>query len=227
MGSFIKNIMVKMFKCNNNAFTLAEVLITLGIIGVVAAITMPMLIGQYQKVVYETGFKKEYSAISNAISYLSLEENIKVCYLSFPIGSISYSHVTTDCNTLKNSLINQLNLVKVQSVPDYKKARDVLNQGGKAINGNYTKDPNASTWYMQKDGMLINFILPEIIFDINGKKGPNKWGYDVFQMNLTPTKDGIILTDNLSSIIEKGGRFPRAILRNDNDNNQSLIRDPR
>ena len=34
----------KPFNCRNNAFTLAEVLITLGVIGVVAAITMPMLI---------------------------------------------------------------------------------------------------------------------------------------------------------------------------------------
>ena len=31
------------------AFTLAEVLITLGIIGIVAALTMPTLIGNYQK----------------------------------------------------------------------------------------------------------------------------------------------------------------------------------
>ena len=36
------------------AFTLAEVLITLGIIGVVAAMTMPMLIAKYQKLVVET-----------------------------------------------------------------------------------------------------------------------------------------------------------------------------
>ena len=35
---------IKPFNCSNNAFTLAEVLITLGVIGVVAAITMPMLI---------------------------------------------------------------------------------------------------------------------------------------------------------------------------------------
>ena len=38
--------------CGNNkkfAFTLAEVLITLGIIGVVAAMTMPSLIANYQE----------------------------------------------------------------------------------------------------------------------------------------------------------------------------------
>lgn len=34
---------------NNHAFTLAEVLITLGVIGIVAAMTLPVLIGKYQK----------------------------------------------------------------------------------------------------------------------------------------------------------------------------------
>ena len=56
--------------CGNNkkfAFTLAEVLITLGIIGVVAAMTMPALIQNYRKSVVENKLKSEYSLISNAI----------------------------------------------------------------------------------------------------------------------------------------------------------------
>ena len=40
------------------AFTLAEVLITLGIIGVVAALTIPTLIQKYEKQVYITQLKK-------------------------------------------------------------------------------------------------------------------------------------------------------------------------
>ena len=38
-----------MFNIRQKGFTLAEVLITLGIIGIVAAMTMPTLIGKYQK----------------------------------------------------------------------------------------------------------------------------------------------------------------------------------
>ena len=49
------------------AFTLAEVLITLGIIGVVAAITLPSLVQNYRKSVVENKLKSEYSLISNAI----------------------------------------------------------------------------------------------------------------------------------------------------------------
>ena len=49
------------------AFTLAEVLITLGIIGIVAALTMPALIQKNNNKVVETRLKKFYSAINQAI----------------------------------------------------------------------------------------------------------------------------------------------------------------
>ncbi len=49
-------------------FTLAEVLITLGIIGVVAALTMPALMASYQKKVLETRIKKFYSVQNQVIS---------------------------------------------------------------------------------------------------------------------------------------------------------------
>ena len=47
-------------------FTLAEVLITLGVIGIVAALTMPALIANYQKKVLETRIKKFYSVLNQA-----------------------------------------------------------------------------------------------------------------------------------------------------------------
>ncbi len=50
-----------------NAFTLAEVLITLGIIGVVAAMTLPALIQKNNNRVVETRLQKFYSTINQAI----------------------------------------------------------------------------------------------------------------------------------------------------------------
>ena len=49
------------------AFTLAEVLITLGIIGVVAALTMPALVSNHRKKVAETRLAKFYSTMNQAI----------------------------------------------------------------------------------------------------------------------------------------------------------------
>ena len=48
-------------------FTLAEVLITLGIIGVVAALTIPALMVKHQKKVFATKVKQTYSIVSNAL----------------------------------------------------------------------------------------------------------------------------------------------------------------
>lgn len=52
---------------NKCAFTLAEVLITLGIIGIVAAMTLPTLVGNYQKAQTINQLKKAYSEINQAI----------------------------------------------------------------------------------------------------------------------------------------------------------------
>ena len=49
------------------AFTLAEVLITLGIIGIVAAMTLPSLIANYQKKVTVNRLKQAYSMINQAL----------------------------------------------------------------------------------------------------------------------------------------------------------------
>ena len=47
-------------------FTLSEVLITLGIIGIVAALTIPSLVSAYQKHVVEEKLKQAYSILVKA-----------------------------------------------------------------------------------------------------------------------------------------------------------------
>ena len=59
------------------AFTLAEVLITLAIIGVIAAITIPTLIQKCQKQVVETRLKKVYSVMNQAIQMAEAEYGAK------------------------------------------------------------------------------------------------------------------------------------------------------
>ena len=67
------------------AFTMAEVLVTLGIIGIVAAMTLPALIGKYQKLVTVNKLKKVYTVLSqlvikaqedNGPAYFSTSEEI-------------------------------------------------------------------------------------------------------------------------------------------------------
>lgn len=61
------------FYRKKSAFTLAEVLITLGIIGVVAALTMPAVIANYQKQETVSKLKKFYSVMQQAITRAELE----------------------------------------------------------------------------------------------------------------------------------------------------------
>ena len=55
-------------------FSLAEVLFTLGIIGVVAAVTLPTLINNYREKETVTRLKKVYSTIQTAYNYTMMEE---------------------------------------------------------------------------------------------------------------------------------------------------------
>ena len=52
----------------SKAFTMAEVLITIGIIGIVAAMTLPQLVMKYKKIVVENRLKKVYSTLSQALN---------------------------------------------------------------------------------------------------------------------------------------------------------------
>lgn len=74
------------------AFTLAEVLITLGVIGVVAAMTLPTLIQKYKRVVVETQLRREYALIANAVKWAEVDNGT-----GFQIGAGNFDE-TNDVN---------------------------------------------------------------------------------------------------------------------------------
>lgn len=69
LGTSVKN----KYNLIHKAFTLAEVLITLGIIGVIAAITIPTLINNYQKQALFNQFKKAYANLNQVWKLTSVE----------------------------------------------------------------------------------------------------------------------------------------------------------
>lgn len=66
-------------------FSLAEVLITLGVIGVVAAMTLPVLIQNHKKHIAETRLKKFYSTVNQALR-LSESQNGNYMSWDYPSG---------------------------------------------------------------------------------------------------------------------------------------------
>lgn len=210
------------------AFTLSEVLITLGIIGIIAAMTLPSLIGNYKMKTFEVAFKKQYAVIQNALNFITLQEGINRCYMYHPNGSMSYQNEAADCEFLTNRMISLLNLKEYSDdlKDNYTLKSKVLSDGGQSINDscNYDYFLKASSPYITKDGAVFMFCDVYLIIDVNGEKGPNKWGHDVFFMlysnhnNYSTSNPKIFLTDEFCSIIEKGGKFPRTILRNQKEN---------
>ena len=83
-----------------SAFTLAEVLITLGIIGVVAAMTIPVLIQKHNNQVVETRLKKVYTVMNQAI-LMSEAQNGPVELWNFADPNFWDTHFAPYLNVLK------------------------------------------------------------------------------------------------------------------------------
>lgn len=178
---------------NNNAFTLAEVLITLLIIGVVASLTIPAIIAETEKAETAAQVKKYQSVISQAVM------NIKIEYgsiLASPLNSNEnhssgwnalkkYLNLTKDCGTATGGTCwaNEMYLYL-----NGQNDRDFNNVGstGRGI----TQD-GASIYYVAKayctynrsmtnSGPLYNSNCAIISVDVNGYKPPNRLGRDVF-----------------------------------------------
>jgi len=168
------------------AFTLAEVLITLGIIGVVAGLTLPTLIHNYQNKVLETQFKKSVSLINQFIAQAKLEAEIDIGFAKYcnelpdKIGYLSKT-----CNSILNKIsfgisddkqyypiIRNRDIIKT-----YNSKKIVENVGGAGFGIRHTAP--------LLNGSYINYNINDgytffITVDTNGKKGPNKYGHDIF-----------------------------------------------
>lgn len=131
------------------AFTLAEVLLTMTIIGVVAAMTIPTLHYQRVKKEYTTKLKNFYSRMDNAI--LDME---------------------TDYGSFRD-------LRK----PDKGKEYDwYMKYIDPYVGHQYVKGGN-KVFY--SDGSLLTDFYSggclDVVYDVNGLKGPNRAGYDRFR----------------------------------------------
>ena len=214
------------------AFTMAEVLITLGIIGIIAAITLPAVIGKYKMLTYEVAFKKQYSLLQNTMNLLTVENGTNKCYTYHPKGSGHYVSLVDDCDFFREELVKKLNLHQLENddfKDNYASRAEVNAAGGDSINWNcmYDTELNGATAYFSIDGSIFMFYNQYVLLDVNGEKGPNKWGYDLFFMcwsnhnKYEDASSNLLLTDEFCSIIEKGGKFPRTILRNQKINSDS------
>lgn len=128
-------------KARKNAFTLAEVLITLGIIGVVAAMTMPTLINSTQGAQYKTAYKKALSVMSQAVVMnIALDDYD----LSQTVAGTVNGSGADGPQSLFRLFKNRMNVVKVAGEDDFSVENGAADNYMVASGGLAADVPNAN-----------------------------------------------------------------------------------
>jgi prepilin-type N-terminal cleavage/methylation domain-containing protein len=171
-------------------FTLAEVLITLGVIGTVAALTIPTLFNEYREMSYTTSLKVAYSILNSAFNTLKGE--------NYDLTNISGADRIEKSKTLTYELTKVIKSAKVDTGDNifgpviyykpYKNNTPTTNSG--ICNASYCY------YSVLANGMLFQFasygdcltntitnmnICGYLEVDINGKAPPNMGGEDLFE----------------------------------------------
>jgi type II secretory pathway pseudopilin PulG len=214
----------------HSGFILAEVLIALVIIGIIAAITVPTMMNNFKWKQYRTGYLKAMSVLDGAIQKYRLEYgDVPECgyWITNPYGSdhcaeynssggcirweladgsplpSDYNGNFADCEKLYKSFLKNLNISKIcennaysngcipkydgvdtvyqknhTSVSDYDVAQ--ITSGCAGFNKSNILTKSA---FVTSDGMIFfpysSYNARIFAVDVNGVKGPNKWGHDL------------------------------------------------
>ncbi len=182
-----------------NGFTLAEVLITLVIIGIIAAMTIPTLMNKTNEQELVVATKKAYSVLSQAYQRVIAEN-----------GEINPATLGENPHeTIGSMFAKQLSVQKICGVQVggdcFAKVYKGLNN--RVVSDDYDTDFNSYTQYKMRlsDGMSVclygnssygnksrtdseplNKVIGGIYVDVNGDKGPNVKGIDLFTFRITP-----------------------------------------
>ncbi len=159
------------------AFTLAEVLITLGIIGVVAALTIPTLISNHKKIETSSRLKKFYSSMEQAIRLSEIDNGESTEWIKASTQKDENGNADFEAN---GKVSKEFFMTYLAPYFKYTKIVDGVNEIDK--DGNKTGNGTQTTVYLA-DGSYFFFnngSCMDIIFDSNGNKLPNTWAKDQF-----------------------------------------------
>ena len=173
-----------------SAFTLAEVLVTLGIIGIVAALTMPSLINNSQNRELQSALNKNYSVISQALDLMKADigsdvnpadydareffknykNYFKLISQSSSTGVLSGTQEEGDTSTLR-------------VFAGYKTYSGIASLKNDIFDDGQILLPDGSLILIENNGYSGKIF---ITVDINGvNKKPNIWGRDLFTFEIT------------------------------------------
>lgn len=155
-------------------FSLAETLVALAIIGVVASMTISNLLKDIRNETLEKQFQKSYSIISQAYAQTFNDLGVSDLKYYLTIENNNYPNAQEFVNTF----YEQLKVVETKAysypVKNYNNSANAqMTCYGVPIPNHYL--PDGSSIYIYPCATLMNISV-----DINGHKKPNRLGYDIF-----------------------------------------------
>ena len=164
-------------------------MITLGIIGVVAALTLPTLISKHQKKVYSAQLKKTINTIENSFRQIMADEGVDYIYLTSifePFGT-----------TYKINSEKFKQYFNLEYMPDDSLFNEVTSSWLDEVKGIYYNDGSCIGF------KNISSQPADLLFlDINCDRKPNIPGYDRFSMQYEAPKNSLFFQNNGVSGIE-------------------------
>lgn len=197
-----------------DAFTLAEVLITLGVIGIVAAMTLPTLIKNYQVKQWETGLKRSYNILTNGFKKVMSDTGCVdlICTGIFvPNATNTQNTENPEFNarmetTAKNAF-NVKKVCKLGTTDDECPSEYTINYLKGTLTSVLKSDKifsmqlaDGTVVYIENwgcMGKLERRNCAYLLVDLNGYKKPNTYGKDVFALGFLKSDGSIIPNTSL------------------------------
>ncbi len=179
---------------NNKSFTLAEVLISLVIIGIIAAITVPMIMANHKKVETSAKLKKFHTTMANAMKLAKARDG-ELNWIDFPSSAV-LGGSKRNFDGIWPQIKDYINYTKYEEsataydytykTTTYTTPKVYLSDGSSFVIGNVTAGI--------KDSAGTNLTGMAIDYDVNGDKGPNQGCRDIFTLTYYPPGTGITST---------------------------------
>lgn len=207
---FKNNSKVSTMSQGYTAFTLAEVLITLGVIGVIAAITIPILLQATSKQTYATSLKKFYVNFNQVLQQVNLDNsctNDLKCTKLFASGTtqtslgtnlVKYFKITKDCgvSTTDNCFASATNsnYDDSGSTDSYNRmdGYKFLTVDGMSVYIENYIDNCTSSWSSGVGTDYMSQVCGLVAVDVNGPQKPNRWGIDAFFFFITNAHGSVL-----------------------------------
>lgn len=185
-----------------SAFTLAETLITLGIIGIVAALTLPNLIMQYQKDQTISQLKETYTILNNALENAKVEYGTDINDWPMKNDGTSATASTYFAKYYLLPYLKTINICGTNTSNECKHKVGYISNLTSATKNYYDLSGDSAKYaFTLANGALVSIKFDgfsdtirncQVIvrFDINGIKPPNIIGKDAFEVELGGGSDG-------------------------------------